>query len=173
MRRMKSEFKSTFGLLRSSALRSFMLFLMCAFIPLGCSKERGRTWSEKDLIGRWELVDRGAVGIPPLGESCEFRADGTVTVFEGSQSRFGTYRVEGNEIELLIAGMPTQRWVISSGVGSELSLFSRSLNTTVRYVKVSPSGLLTGTIGIILKSIVVVALLFLLYRFLARVLEFE
>jgi hypothetical protein len=96
-----------------------------------------------------------------------------VTVFEGSQSRFGTYRVEGNEIELLIAGMPTQRWVISSGVGSELSLFSRSLNTTVRYVKVSPSGLLTGTIGIILKSIVVVALLFLLYRFLARVLEFE
>ncbi|MFA4016849.1 MAG: hypothetical protein RUDDFDWM_001960 [Candidatus Fervidibacterota bacterium] len=170
---MKHNCNTAIKLPRSSILKPFILFLFLAVVPLGCSKERGRAWSEGDLVGRWQLVDRGAVGTPPLGELCEFRADGTVVVFEGSQTHFGTYRVERGEVELLIAGRPTERWIISSDVGKELSLFSRSLNTTVRYVKVSPGGLLTGTIGIILKSAIVIALLFLLYRFLARVLEFD
>lgn len=154
------------------AVRLSFIFITLSFVlPIGC--ERAPFWNERHLIGTWRLVDRGEAGIPPLGERCEFRSDGVMRVYEGAQMRIGTFRIDRNELEVLLPGAPTNVWVIRGRPGSELMLFSRSLNTTVRYVRVGRGELLTGTVSIILKSIIVIVLIFLLYRFLVRVLELE
>lgn len=137
----------------------------------GCAKMEEVFWSEHHLVGTWQLVDRGDVGAPPLGERCEFHSDGTARIFEGTQILMGAYRVDRNELEIVLPGAPASVWVIRSRPGGELELFNRSLNTTVRYVRLGRGEFITGTIGIILKSIIVIALIFLLYRFLARLLE--
>lgn len=149
------------------------LIVMLIATLAGCAKVGNAIWTEDRLVGTWQLVDRGDVGVPPLGERCEFHSDGTMRIYEGGQIRIGTFAVNANELEIAVAGAPVEVWVIRSQPGGELTLFSRSLNTTVRYVRVSRSEFITGTIGIILKSIIVIALIFLLYRFLVRVLELE
>lgn len=140
----------------------------------GCGKHQRRYWRTRDLFGVWELTERGALAPPPLGNQCEFREDGTVRVIEDGGTKAGTYRLERNELELVIAGSPTQTWrIVSKPGGRELLLHNRALNTHARYVRISRGAVLTGTLGLILKSIIVIALIFLLYRFLARVLEFD
>ncbi|MCS7252712.1 MAG: hypothetical protein RMK18_02050 [Armatimonadota bacterium] len=151
----------------------FSLVIAFAVLIAGCARTRGAFWVERDLLGTWRLTDRGDVGVPPLGERCEFRSDGTVHIIERGQVRIGAFRVERNELELVVPGAPVEVWVIRNQPSGELMLFSRSLNTTVRYARVGRGEFITGTVSIILKSIVVIALIFLLYRFLTRVLELE
>lgn len=148
-------------------------FIAVLIALAGCAKVEDALWTEDRLVGTWQLVDRGDVGVPPLGERCEFHSDGTIRIHEGGQIRVGAFAVNRNELEIAVAGAPAEVWVIRSQPGGELTLFSRSLNTTVRYVRVSRGEFITGTIGIIFKSIIVIAIIFLLYRFLVRVLELE
>ncbi|HID06329.1 MAG TPA: hypothetical protein EYP10_04190 [Armatimonadetes bacterium] len=152
---------------------ALMVTILSCMLLYSCGKHQRRYWRTRDLVGVWKLTERGSL-TPPLGNQCEFGEDGTVRVVEDGRVRAGTYRLERNELELVIPGSPTQMWrIVNKPGGKELLLHNRALNTQARYVRISRGAMLTGTLGLILKSIVIIALVFLLYRFLAHVLEFD